>query len=277
MPEGAARVYATIDGTLASALPAGQRVMRGEVIGRLKNVEVSRELARVEGEFRLRKLRVEHLERLRGVDPAANDELPTARAALADAERRADDRRQEEARLALASPSEGIILPAPRSTSANTSPERLARWSGSLLDASNLGATVEPGTLVCLVGDPSRHTAILLVDEMDVKRLQPGQNVWMRIEELPGRVIQGKVVDVARREVQGADSETAGQSDLAALYAGILPAGRHTALYEARVRFDMPEELLVIGGRGQAKVATERITFGRSILRLLGQTFRLPM
>jgi hypothetical protein len=112
---------------------------------------------------------------------------------------------------------------------------------------------------------------------MDVKRLQPGQNVWMRIEELPGRVIQGKVVDVARRQVRGADNEAASQSDLAALYAGILPAGRHTALYEARVRFDMLEEPLVIGGRGQAKVATERITLGRSLLRLLGQTFRLPM
>jgi hypothetical protein len=33
----------------------------------------------------------------------------------------------------------------------------------------------------------------------------------------------------------------------------------------------------VIGGRGEAKVATERITLGRRILRFFAQTFRLPM
>ena len=81
-------VYATIDGTLENVLPAGHRVTRGEAICQLNNTEVARELASVEGEYRLRKLRVEHLERLRGVDSEANDELPTARAALADAKRR---------------------------------------------------------------------------------------------------------------------------------------------------------------------------------------------
>jgi hypothetical protein len=33
----------------------------------------------------------------------------------------------------------------------------------------------------------------------------------------------------------------------------------------------------VIGGRGDAKVAAEWITLARSIVRFLGQTFRLPM
>jgi hypothetical protein len=136
---------------------------------------------------------------------------------------------------------------------------------------------VEPGTLVCLVGDPSRHTALLPVDDMDIKRLQPGQNVWMRIDELPGRVIQGKVVDVSQHKVRGIDSEAAGTPDLTALHAGIVPTGRHTTLYQARVQFEALDQPLVIGGRGQAKVATERITLGRSIVRFLGQTFRLPM
>jgi hypothetical protein len=64
---------------------------------------------------------------------------------------------------------------------------------------------------------------------------------------------------------------------MATLYAGILPPGRRTAIYQARVQFDVPEQALVIGGRGEAKVAAERITLGRSIVRQLGQTFRLPM
>jgi hypothetical protein len=55
------------------------------------------------------------------------------------------------------------------------------------------------------------------------------------------------------------------------------PGGRYAAHYEARVRFDAPSQPLVIGGRGDAKVAAERITLARSILRIIGQTFRLPM
>ena len=37
------------------------------------------------------------------------------------------------------------------------------------------------------------------------------------------------------------------------------------------------QQPLVIGGRGEAKVAAERITLARSICAFLGQTFRLPM
>ena len=35
--------------------------------------------------------------------------------------------------------------------------------------------------------------------------------------------------------------------------------------------------LLIIGGRGDAKVSAERITIGRLLYRYLAQTFRLPM
>jgi putative peptide zinc metalloprotease protein len=287
MPDDAARVYATIDGTLVEILRAGQPVRRGDAIGALRNVEVQLDLTRADGEFAQRKLRVEHLERLRGVDPEANDELPTARAALADSERRLVERRRDVERLTLRAPEDGIIMLAPRLPDTRSKIGRvehpipdihLARWSGSPLEPTNLGAFLEPGTLVCLVGNPNRLTAVLLVDDTDVKRLQPGQSVQMRIDQLPGQVVSGEVADVARHEVLDDDNKTAGQADLATLYAGLVPpGGRYTAHYQVRVRFDSPQQPLVIGGRGEAKVAAERITLARSILRFLGQTFRLPM
>jgi hypothetical protein len=72
---------------------------------------------------------------------------------------------------------------------------------------------------------------------------------------------------------------------LAALFAGVLPPGRSGgAIYQARVRFDAAAGTsetgygnLVSGGRGRAKVTAERITLARSIMRYIGQTFRLPM
>ncbi len=48
--------------------------------------------------------------------------------------------------------------------------------------------------------------------------------------------------------------------------------------YEVRVKFDdVDAPALVIGGRGEAKVAAERVTLGRRILRSIAQTFRLPI
>ena len=281
MPADAARISATIDGTLTKTLPAGRHVKRGETIGVLTNASTQFELEKLEGEQRLRQLRVDHLERLRGLDRQANDDLPTARAALNDSERRLGELRSDARRLTLIAPVDGVVIPAPRSPSPNPSSKRgggrLASWSGSMLDESNGGAYVEPGTLVCLVGDPTQLTAVILVNDTDVKRLQPGQKARLRLEQLPGQVIEGEVIDVARHDVQQADNAVAGRANLESLYAGAVPPEQAGALYQARVKFDTRPETLVIGGRGEAKVAAERITLARLILRYFAQTFRLPM
>jgi putative peptide zinc metalloprotease protein len=282
MPEDAARVSATVDGTLAKILPAGRRVKRGETLGELANADTQLELEKLEGERLLRKLRVEHLEKLRGLDRKANDDLPTARAALADSERRLTELRSNARRLELVAPTDGVIMPAPRIATAGGSPAdplatRLATWSGSLLDGKNSGAYVQPGTLVCLVGDPAQLTAVMLVDDVDVKRLQPGQKARLCLDQLPGQIIEGEVVDISRHDVRDAESSPGASADLEPLFAGAVPPQQTGALYQARVKFDARPESLVIGGRGEAKVAAERITIARLILRYFAQTFRLPI
>jgi hypothetical protein len=93
---------------------------------------------------------------------------------------------------------------------------------------------------------------------------------------LPGQVLVGEVIDVARRDPQAADSAKSARSDLTPLFAGLLPPGSDSVRYQVRVRLDSPPTSLAIGGRGQAKIAAERITLARWIVRYLSQTFRLP-
>jgi hypothetical protein len=74
----------------------------------------------------------------------------------------------------------------------------------------------------------------------------------------------------------------------------MIPPGQSGAIYEARVELSLepgagsrqserisslpaPSSTLIIGGRGEAKVLTERITLARRLMRYLAQTFRLPM
>jgi putative peptide zinc metalloprotease protein len=277
MPADAERVYATIDGSLTGALPVGTPVDAGQKIADLENDRVQLELARLKGEHQLQELHVAHLEALRGLDPEANDRLPAARAALADLAHRLDDRRRDAERLTLVAPTAGIVIAAPRVASLPDSSGRLNQWSGAILDTINRGAHLEPGTLVCLVGHPNRLEAVLIVDDTDVERLRPGQAVRMALDGLPGRIVEGHIVDVARHQATDTASASAARADLAPLFAGLVAPGRPAAHYQVRVEFEQPREQFIIGGRGEGKIAAERITLARRIWRYLAQTFRLPM
>jgi putative peptide zinc metalloprotease protein len=277
MPANATRVFATIDGTLATALPAGTRVSAGEPVATLHNRSVDLEIVRLRGELRLQALRVEHLERLRAVDPKASEQLPAAHASLAGLEHRLAERQADAKRLMVAAPREGVIIAPPRISASHIDSDRLPTWSGTILDEANAGAHVEPGTLVCLVGDARQLSAALLVDDAEAPRLSPGQHVRLLLDEVPTEVIEGTVVDVARYDTSHEQMQTGtGHSDLDVLFTGLLPRGESRPHYRASVRFDSSQWPLTIGGRGTAKIATERITLARRILRFVAQTFRLP-
>lgn len=277
LPMDAARVYATVAGTLTEALPAGQQVEPGQTIARLQNTDVELELARLQGEHELDQMRLAHLQALRGVDPDANDEIPAAQAELADVADRLGERQHDAERLTLAAPGAGSVIAAPRIEASPTADGRLPTWSGAILDTENRGGWIEPGTLVCLVGDPTRLSAVLLVDDSEAQRVEPGQTVRMQLDQLPGQVVEGTVVEVARRDAEATAATSSERADLTPLLAGVVPAGPATTHYEVRVDFELPNQALVIGGRGEAKIAAERVTLARRMLRWLSRTFRLPV
>jgi putative peptide zinc metalloprotease protein len=277
LPADATRVYATVEGTLVEALPAGEKVVAGQQLAMLDNAAIQLDLARMEGQHRLQELRVAHFERLRAVDPAAGDKLPTARAALIDLEQRLADRRQEMERLSLVAPQDGTVIPVPRTGESDRAMGRLPAWSGAILEPRNRHAHVEAGTLVCLVGEPNRLSAVLFVEDQDVGRLHSGQPVRLRLDQLPGRVLTGSVVEVARHEAEPAGGDAAARDVMSVLVAGLAPPERGRLHYEVRVKFDPPSQPLVIGGRGSAKIEAERITLARRLWRFVAQTFRLPM
>ncbi|MGD9635414.1 MAG: site-2 protease family protein [Pirellulales bacterium] len=276
LPTDAMRVYATVDGTLTSALPAGRAVAAQEPIAQLTNADVAVDLARLTSEHDLARTKLDNLERLRGQDEEAGPKIPAARAALADLEAQLADRRRDAERLTLSSPVAGTIIPVPNTVEREGQDGRLPTWSGNLLDEENRGAAVEPGTLVCLVGNPHDLSAVLLVDDTNAPRLSPGQHVRIKLDQSPGAVLAGEVLDVARHDAETSESTATARADLAQLFAGLTPAGRADKHYQVRVKLDAPPSWLAIGGRGEAKISAERITFARWLLRYFAQTFRLP-
>jgi putative peptide zinc metalloprotease protein len=246
-------------------------------VATLENPEVKLELLRIEGELQLQRLRVENLSRLRGFDPETSEKLPAARAALATLEMRFGQVRNDARRLDLVAAKSGVVMPPPNSDRRNSDTAKLRTWSGDLFDASNRGARVTPGTLVCLVGDPTKLTAVLLAEDTDASHLRPGQSVRLQLEQVPADVIAGKVLEVSRNELAQESDAAVTRNDLSQLFVGLVPPGDMRAHYQVHVRFDAPAQPLVWGGRGVAKVTVERITLGRRLWRFVARTFRLPL
>ena len=59
------------------------------------------------------------------------------------------------------------------------------------------GMTNLPGATLMVISDMAEVMAEIKVSESEVVRLKPGQNAQVTVESLPGKVIQGKVFEVA--------------------------------------------------------------------------------
>src|SRR5262245_53433079 len=107
----AARVYVPVAGRLVEAVPGGTAVRRGEILARLVNLPLQRDIEKTTGEWNQAARRLEHLEASRADDPSASPQIPAAREALAGLERRLAQQRRDEERLALRAPADGVVLP----------------------------------------------------------------------------------------------------------------------------------------------------------------------
>lgn len=278
VPADSQPLLATASGELRFAVQPGSHVRAGEVVAQL--VDPATELALAEQTARCREhqLRREQLLALRVLDDRAGEQLPTVEAALADAEAQLAEQRREAERLVLLAPRAGqVIAPPdrPRHTGRwdSAAESQLARWSGSPLATRNLGCWIESGTMLCAVADPARLEAWVAVDEADIAEVHPGQQVRLLLEQLPGRVLDGKVVEVARRST----CDGSGQPDRpAASLASALRNEPARCYHVVRVALDASDALLLVGARGQAKVETSNTTLSAIAARFLRRTFRLP-
>ncbi len=104
VPADARNAVTTMAGELASAVEPGTLVDRGDPLARLVNPDMEFAAAELAGELELARLRVTQLEALRARDRGAHAELPTARAVVAEIERRLAEQQRESKRLVIRAP-----------------------------------------------------------------------------------------------------------------------------------------------------------------------------
>ena len=271
VPAASAHLFATEEGMLTMALPAGAHAEAGQVVARLSNPQLEQELTLLTARCEAECLRREQLLVLRVRDDRLARQLPAVEAALASARAQLAEQRARVERLVLVAPQAGQVVDPPgvvrsvppREPAAN---QQLARWSGSLLEPRNVGAWVESGTLVAAVADPKQLEAWAAVSQADVAQVMPNQSVRLLLASVPNRILKGQVVQVARRATHPVPAATPAAGP-------VRPEGSY---HLVRVHLRTPGTPLWIGARGQAKIETSATTLAATFVRYLRATFRLP-
>lgn len=261
VPQQAKIVYASTGGQLEFAQPAGTFVREGEAIARLNNTEMELAVVEKQGEYEVRRVAYEQLSAMRSWDKSAGVRTPTARAALASAEVALAEHRRRQEQLTLRAPVDGVMIAPPLVELQQDRTGQLPTWTGSPLEPQNIGCWIEPGTVFCSVSSSDSLTALVTVEEADATEVVAGQKVRILAASAPVRIIEGEVVQVAKR---GKASDTKQAT-----------TGRNKKhLVEVRLLTDDP--WLLVGTRGTAKIEASRRTLWEITYQQLQRMLKLP-
>jgi putative peptide zinc metalloprotease protein len=273
-PAGAKTVCVTQPGLL-EWIAGEKQVTAGDDVAILRDDALRRDVLRLETERSRRATALTNLENRQQADPTANVDLPTARQALAEAQRKLEQRVKDQERLTLKAPIAGTVMPAPARVDERRDPRMLAEWSGRIGARENLGAMLEAGTPVCLVGNPRRIEATAMIDQADVLAIRPKCTVELLIDvgggdaTLAGTVVQGVVREVAQHEWNPNDEATAGERRSEAR----TPRSA-TTKYQVQIVIDRQVDGATFDAPVPAKIRVDPESLGASIARRLAQTFR---
>jgi putative peptide zinc metalloprotease protein len=279
-PRGEETVYVTVPGILESlAIKPGSVVRKGDELARLSNVDLDLEIADLEGKEAQAESRLKSLERERFSDPAAALEIGTVKESLASIREQLARKHKDRQELRLVAPRDGVVLPPASLKGQPEAAGKLPTWKGNALDDTNLGGTFPEGTVLCMVGDPQRFEAVMVVDQTEMEFIAEGQPVDLKLDAFPWQTFRGKVDQIAETHIE------AGSERLSVKAGGSVPtetdpSGREVPIstsYEALMTLDDADAVFTPGMRGTARIQVGSRTVGQWLLRLLWQTFNFRM
>lgn len=273
-PEDGREVRVVTPGRLVLVkVKPGDPVVRGDELAVLENPDLSDKLRSLKVE---RSVAEEQLKTYHALQDAAGEEL--ARKRLEGIIAQISDYQTQKEKLTLRAPCDGIVVAPPnRPEQVRTAMEEpLPRWHGTPLDERNLGCYLERQTHFLTVAPTKRLVAIALVDQSNRNELKPGQEVDLKFDHLPLKVIEGKIESISRRHQLFAPMELSNKSG------GDLPTvtdsqGREkltSAVYPATIPLPGDPQIFRSGMRGRARFLLERRSAGGWAWRYIRKTIQ---
>jgi putative peptide zinc metalloprotease protein len=179
--------------------------------------------------------------------------------------------------LTLTASAAGVVLEPQEAPAPPHDDQVLPTWSGIPLDRKNMSCHLERGTLLCLVGDPLKHEAVLFVDETDVQYVREGQHVRLQFSVAPTTVFTGRVTDIAKRDIQLVPRELTANQDLASITDSRGARRPLRTSYSVRVALDEHQEELLTGARGRARISVDPQPLSQRALRTIRRTLTIEL
>lgn len=280
-PDGADTVYVSVPGILEEVyVRPGDQVTAGQLLAKLRNVDLELEVARLEAQRRRTEINLEYLTQfVRYADPSANVQMEQLAKTLEALEDQLEAKRSELPRLELRATRAGTVLPPPYRSEPPSPTGQLPSWSGTPLDEKNIGCYLEPGTKLCLIGDPRRFKAVLVIDQGDIEFVAVGQKVEIKLDVLPDRTYVGTLAEISAHAMEfgrtrlgtraGGDVPT--RVDRAGVERPIAPS------YQGAVYLEDREGLWQVGLRGRAKIHVAPQSLGYRLWRWIARTFNFTL
>ncbi len=276
----ATAVYVDVAGRLDEInVTPGDTVDNGLQLAKLGNIDIDLEITRLAGTRNQYQIQLKSLLRQRFHDRQAGAEIPQVREALETVESQLQQKQADQKRLALVAPIAGTVLPPPETPSRENPGGQLSGWSGTPLERKNLGCFLEESTLFCQIGDPKRMEAILVIDQADIEFVRKGQEVEIKLDELPHETLGGRIDEIAKVELeispQRLSTKAGGELPPKTDQAGV--ERPQSTSYQARVALDDPEGFLRLGLRGRAKIHTPWQPMATRAWRFVSQTINFKL
>ncbi len=275
-PRDAKRVYVSLDGRLSESVKEGETVSAGQTLAQLTNLELLFAIEKLTGQRNQQELEIANLNHRRVSDSGVEVLIPTARKRLQDINERLRNRLHDRDRLMLTAPVAGTVIP-PHHMTRRPPPNALNHWSGTPLDDDNQGSYLETGTLFCLIGDPDRLEAHLIIDQSDIEFVGQDQRVEIMLDQSPGTVLWGTIIEIAELDLEETPKELLAHDDIATEVDDNGVTRPVNTTYQARVSLDDHEQHLLIGAPGRAKIHVAPQTLAQRLYRYLSRTFRFEL
>lgn len=273
-PAAAQEVYVPEDARLIETLPAGAAVQAGDVIARLRVPRLEQQKLELQARHRTLEVEAQLLATLRERDARAAALLPTTRKKLDGVVRELQQLQHRERALTLRTAVNGQVLPPPVRR-IKTPPGTLPTWSGTPLDARNLGTTLSGGTLFCLTGNPQHREARLAVAQEAVSALAVGQPVELLLEQHPGHVLSGQVSAISPLDLTETAADELRLWKLPFQFDARGKPILEGTYYEASVKLDAPAAVpATLRSPGKARIHVAAETLGQKVRRWFHRTFR---
>ena len=155
----------------------------------------------------------------------------------------------------------------------------LAAWSGRPLDVKNVGAYLEPSTLVCRIAQPGKLEAILVIDQEQLDFVAAGQRVDLLPSSHPGRRLSGRIDHIAEQNMDTAPERLSarGGGQLASRADASGVERLLSVTYQASVPLDDPELTVVAGTTGMGRIHAGYRPLYQRLYRAACRTFHFEL